>query len=55
MSVGVGLSQGVLITHEAVLSCVAAQDAYLGQAGIGKFGPGDSILSYLPLAHVFDR
>ena len=50
--------QGVLITHRAVVSTVAAQIDYLTLVGPnmgGPFGANDVMLSYLPLAHIFDR
>ena len=50
--------QGVLITHRAVVSTVAAQIDYLSLVGPvmgGGLGPDDVMLSYLPLAHIFDR
>lgn len=50
--------QGVLITHRAVVSTVAAQIDYLRLVGPtmgGGLGPDDVMLSYLPLAHIFDR
>ena len=50
--------QGVLLTHRAVVATVAAQLEYLGLVGStmgGGLGPNDVMLSYLPLAHIFDR
>jgi long-subunit acyl-CoA synthetase (AMP-forming) len=50
--------QGVLLTHRAVVATVAAQIKYLGLVGStmgGGLGPDDVMLSYLPLAHIFDR
>ena len=50
--------QGVLITHRAVVSTVAAQIEYLSMVGPsmgGGLSPDDVMLSYLPLAHIFDR
>jgi long-chain acyl-CoA synthetase len=53
-----GDPKGVLITHAAVLTTVAGQRAGMDQVGgaMGeRFTPGDVMLSYLPLAHIFDR
>jgi long-subunit acyl-CoA synthetase (AMP-forming) len=48
--------QGVLLTHDAVVSTVAAVQAYLGQVTYGeKIDENHCMLSYLPLAHIFDR
>ena len=43
-----------MITHAAVVATVASLVAFLKGVGM-TFGPGDSTLSYLPLAHIFDR
>ena len=50
----------MLLTHRSVVSTAAALIKYLdqvkGNLGIhGGLGPNDSMLSYLPLAHIFDR
>lgn len=46
--------QGVLITHQMVLSAIAALVALVEQApGVEKLDHNDSYFSYLPLAHVF--
>ena len=53
-----GDPKGVLITHGAVLTTVAGQRAGMDQMGgpMGeRFTPDDVMLSYLPLAHIFDR
>ena len=47
-------AQGVLLTHKAVLSANAAQIANI-KAALEEVGPGDVYLSFLPLAHIFDR
>lgn len=49
-----GDPKGVMLTHAAVVSTTAGLLAYLEQTGM-KMGPGDAMLSYLPLAHIFDR
>lgn len=48
-----GDPKGVMLSHEALVSQVSALNLYLQQ--YVKFGPGDKFLSYLPLAHCFDR
>lgn len=54
------VSQGVLLTHRAVIATVAATVAFLDQIA-PNVGNGESVnqndvmLSYLPLAHIFDR
>jgi long-chain acyl-CoA synthetase len=55
-----GDPKGVLITHRAVVATVAATVAFLDQiapnVGNGEsVNQNDAILSYLPLAHIFDR
>ena len=50
--------QGVLLTHRAVIATVAAQIDYTALVGPsmgGGFSTDDVMLSYLPLAHIFDR
>ncbi|KAG2499949.1 hypothetical protein HYH03_002234 [Edaphochlamys debaryana] len=49
-----GDPKGVMITHRAVVSMIAAIKAFLEQWN-ERIGPSDSYLSYLPLAHIFDR
>ena len=49
-----GDPKGVLLKHGAVVAAVANVKHYLSQWG-RDMGPGDSMLSYLPLAHIFDR
>jgi long-chain acyl-CoA synthetase len=51
-----GDPKGVLLKHSAVVTGVANVVHYIRQAPrVKEFGPGDSTLSYLPLAHIFDR
>lgn len=49
-----GDPKGVLLTHAAVVAAVSNVKHYLKEWG-HEMGPGDSMLSYLPLAHIFDR
>ena len=49
-----GDPKGVLLAHSAVVATVFSLIAYLADMKL-TFGVGDSILSYLPLAHIFDR
>lgn len=49
-----GDPKGVLLKHSAVVAAVANVVNYTKNWGT-EFGPGDSMLSYLPLAHIFDR
>lgn len=44
----------MLLKHSAVVAAVANVKSYLSEWGT-NMGPGDSMLSYLPLAHIFDR
>ena len=50
--------QGVMLTHGAILSVVAGQ-LHGFKAAAAKFGEDfnqdDVMLSFLPLAHIFDR
>jgi len=51
-----GVPKGVLLTHRNVLSATAGIRVFLEKGGSPvKFGPGDSLISYLPLAHIFER
>ena len=52
-----GTPKGVLLKHAAVVASVASLTSYLEAAPAQNlsYGPGDVILSYLPLAHIFDR
>ena len=47
--------QGVLLSHRAVMAAAVAQALLIDHYNIGGLGPGDAYLSYLPLAHIFDR
>lgn len=49
-----GDPKGVLLKHSAVIATVTSLQAFL-ESGKFHLGPGDSTLSYLPLAHIFDR
>lgn len=49
-----GDPKGVMTTHEAVLSTVSGVIAFLDESK-ENFGPDDIYLSYLPMAHIFDR
>ncbi|GIL73086.1 hypothetical protein Vretimale_4702 [Volvox reticuliferus] len=49
-----GDPKGVMIPHRAVVSTIAAIKAFLNHCN-ETMGPSDSYLSYLPLAHIFDR
>jgi long-chain acyl-CoA synthetase len=49
-----GEPKGVLLSHEAVVKTVLSLVHMLSHHDI-QFGEGDSLLSYLPLAHIFDR
>ena len=52
------LTQGVMLTHWNILSVVAGQMAAINQVA-GRYGEqfnqDDVMISYLPLAHIFDR
>eukprot|EP00878_Enallax_costatus_P003626 GHUV01003840.1.p1 GENE.GHUV01003840.1~~GHUV01003840.1.p1 ORF type:complete len:345 (+),score=105.28 GHUV01003840.1:110-1144(+) len=50
-----GDPKGVLLKHSAVVATVASLVAWLHDVVEEKFGVGDTTLSYLPLAHIFDR
>ena len=46
----------MLLTHDAIITTVQAQNQLLiHYASLGQLGPEDCFLSYLPLAHIFDR
>ena len=48
--------QGVMLSHSAVISEVSGLHAFLRQIGEGtSISHEDVVLSYLPLAHIFDR
>lgn len=48
-----GDPKGVMLTHGAVVKMVAGTKMFLNQ--FDEFGKDDVFLSYLPLAHIFDR
>lgn len=50
-----GEPKGVLLTHANVVGVVAGLIAYLKMDPTINMGPEHSFLSYLPLAHIFDR
>eukprot|EP00884_Botryococcus_braunii_P018307 jgi/Botrbrau1/515/Bobra.110_2s0144.1 len=53
-----GTPKGVMLSHGNLLSTVAGCMAGLDQIGAmfeQRFSPDDVLLSYLPLAHIFDR
>eukprot|EP00892_Ulva_mutabilis_P009730 jgi/Ulvmu1/7129/UM034_0035.1 len=49
-----GDPKGVMLTHASVVATVHALKQYLVANKI-TIGPGERMLSYLPLAHIFDR
>jgi long-subunit acyl-CoA synthetase (AMP-forming) len=49
-----GDPKGVLLKHSAVCATVQSLQSFL-EEGNFHLGRGDSMLSYLPLAHIFDR
>ena len=52
----VSVLQGVMLSHRAVIGEVAGLHAFLKQIGEGTtVTERDVVLSYLPLAHIFDR
>lgn len=50
-----GDPKGVLLKHSAVVATVSSLIAFVKEVADEEIGVGDSILSYLPLAHIFDR
>lgn len=48
-----GVPKGVMLTHRAFVQNVASLDTFFKKNGY-DIGVGDSFLSYLPLAHIFD-
>ena len=50
-----GLPKGVVLTHLNILSFAVASVELMKRGKLRSFGPQDSYLSYLPLAHVFER
>eukprot|EP00201_Polytomella_parva_P016462 CAMPEP_0175058366 /NCGR_PEP_ID=MMETSP0052_2-20121109/11809_1 /TAXON_ID=51329 ORGANISM="Polytomella parva, Strain SAG 63-3" /NCGR_SAMPLE_ID=MMETSP0052_2 /ASSEMBLY_ACC=CAM_ASM_000194 /LENGTH=825 /DNA_ID=CAMNT_0016323741 /DNA_START=125 /DNA_END=2598 /DNA_ORIENTATION=- len=49
-----GLPKGVMLSHRSILATIASVRQYLDELG-EEVGLGDAFLSYLPLAHIFDR
>ena len=49
-----GTPKGVVIHHRAIVSGVASAHDMINQTKLG-ISEGDSLLSYMPLAHIFDR
>ncbi|GAB7364835.1 hypothetical protein MBLNU230_g5628t1 [Neophaeotheca triangularis] len=45
-----GTPKGVLLTHENVVAAIAGVDVIVGP----YIGPGDGLLTYLPLAHILE-
>lgn len=43
-----------MITHATLLACITGLQGYIREVGI-EIRPGDVILSYLTLAHIFGR
>jgi long-chain acyl-CoA synthetase len=50
-----GDPKGVLLKHSAVVATVSSLISFLKEVADEAIGVGDSLLSYLPLAHIFDR
>eukprot|EP00775_Hariotina_reticulata_P012350 gene12350-12484_t len=50
-----GDPKGVLLKHSAVVATVNSLVSFLKEVTDASVGVGDSMLSYLPLAHIFDR
>lgn len=48
-----GDPKGVMLTHKAVLATVQSTNIFL--QAVCPFDDKDVFLSYLPLAHIFDR
>ena len=48
-----GDPKGVVLTHKSVASGVRSLKVFVDK--ICPQGPGDRYISYLPLAHIFDR
>lgn len=49
-----GDPKGVLLSNRAIIAAVTSLHYYCKQNGV-QFNPGEAFLSYLPLAHIFDR
>jgi len=46
--------QGVEITHDGMVHVIASQNAFVASIG-AAFNENEVYLSFLPLAHIFDR
>ena len=51
---GAGNPKGVVITHATLLACITGLQGYIREVGT-EIRPGDVLLSYLTLAHIFGR
>jgi len=49
-----GNPKGVVITHATLLACTTGLQGYMREVNV-DIRPGDAILSYLTLAHIFGR
>lgn len=49
-----GNPKGVMLTHQNVLANGTTYPAVVARVGV-SLGPGDRYISYLPLAHIFER
>lgn len=50
-----GLPKGVVLTHLNLISFAASAQELMNKGKLKRFGNEDTYLSYLPLAHVFER
>jgi long-chain acyl-CoA synthetase len=50
-----GLPKGVQLTHGNLLACAGSGIALMGAGRMYQLTKEDSHISYLPLAHVFER
>lgn len=49
-----GLPKGAMLTHAGTIATVCSADLILGKGGC-QIGPEDILISYLPLAHMYER
>jgi len=49
-----GNPKGVMLTHHTLVTAVASLQGFVDLGNI-RMGPDDSFLSFLTLAHIFDR
>jgi len=49
-----GTAQGVLLTHTNLVDTIASMKAFVASVE-AAFDEDDVFLSFLPLAHIFDR